>query len=156
MKELILLSAIPGAGKSTWANEYIKNHKNSFIISSDEIRKELGGSYQYFKEENKVWSLFLSRANDLAEKYDDVCVIMDSTLLDDDYRKMYLDATPSFDKHTLIYFDISFDLACKRNVERKEDKVVPQYAMDSLYRKFIKPSDDLIQLFDSYIVISED
>ena len=53
---MILLSAVPGAGKSTWAEAYKRENPNEkvFVVSSDEIRKELGGSYQYFKEEAKV------------------------------------------------------------------------------------------------------
>src|SRR5574344_2008460 len=102
MKKLIILTAIPGAGKSTWANQFILNNKNSYIVSSDEIRKEIGGSYQYFKEEDRVWKLFLERTHSYA-KLDDVNVILDSTNLNDYYRMMYLNETPDFDKHVLVY-----------------------------------------------------
>ena len=74
MRKMILLSAVPGAGKSTWAENYrrLNSDERVFIVSSDEIRKELGGSYQYFKEEAKVWSLFLERTNNYAKEYEDV------------------------------------------------------------------------------------
>ena len=91
MKKMILLSAVPGAGKSTWAENYkrLNPEERVFIVASDEIRKELGGSYQYFKEEAKVWQLFLGRANDYAKEYEDVTVILDSTNLTNKYRRMY-------------------------------------------------------------------
>ena len=115
MKKMILLSAVPGAGKSTWAENYKNSNpeENVFIVASDEIRKELGGSYQYFKEEARVWQLFLDRANDFAKQYEDVTVILDSTNLTNKFRQMYFEKTPDFDKHVLVYFDVTFEKAQK-------------------------------------------
>ena len=39
MKTFILLAAVAGCGKSTWANNFKKDHPNTFIVSSDELRK---------------------------------------------------------------------------------------------------------------------
>ena len=65
MKKVIIMSGIPGCGKSTWANNYIANNPKEkvFIVASDEIRKELGGKVQYFEEEDKVWNIFLTRTS---------------------------------------------------------------------------------------------
>lgn len=44
---LILTIGIPGSGKTTWCNEYLRNHPNgTFIISTDAIRQELTGTAQ--------------------------------------------------------------------------------------------------------------
>lgn len=44
---LILTIGIPGAGKSTWVKEYLEMYPNgTFVISTDEIRKELTGNEQ--------------------------------------------------------------------------------------------------------------
>lgn len=59
MRVCYILSSVPGSGKTTWALNFKATHLNTFIVSSDEIRKELGGSYQYFKEEERVWRIFL-------------------------------------------------------------------------------------------------
>lgn len=154
MKKLILLSALPGAGKSTWANTYMKQNPNErvYIVSSDEIRKELGGSYQYFKEEQRVWQLFLDRTNEYASKYDDVTVIMDSTNLTNNYRKMYFEKTPLFDKHVLLFIDCPYELALKRNLQRKEEKIVPEFAMEKLYKELEPVSKEASSLYDEYIV----
>lgn len=58
MKTLIIMSAVPGAGKSTWARQYQATHKNVFIVSSDEVRKEITGQYQDFSRQNEVWEAF--------------------------------------------------------------------------------------------------
>jgi len=39
-KKLIVLSGIPGSGKSTYAQEYVLNHPRSAIVASDAIRME--------------------------------------------------------------------------------------------------------------------
>lgn len=155
MRKMILLSAVPGAGKSTWAETYKRSNPEEkvFIISSDEIRKELGGTYQYFKEEAKVWELFLGRANEHAEQNEDVTVILDSTNLSNRYRQMYFEKTPLFDKHVLVYFDVSFDRACERNLSRHEMKVVPHYAMVRLYEELEPVDQETINLYDEYIEI---
>lgn len=155
MKKMILLSAVPGAGKSTWAENYKNSNpeENVFIVASDEIRKELGGSYQYFKEEARVWQLFLDRANDFAKQYEDVTVILDSTNLTNKFRQMYFEKTPDFDKHVLVYFDVTFEKACERNLSRHELKVVPQYAMVSLYEELEPVDQETINLYDEYIEI---
>lgn len=154
MKKMILLSAVPGAGKSTWAEKYKKNHLNTFIVSSDEIRKELGGSYKYFAEEEKVWKLFIERANSyLNFPLDNLTVILDSTLMNDYYREYYLKKTSGFDFHSLVFIDVPFDVAKERNVERIEDKVVPEEVLIRMYHDFERPSDRVISLFDSYQII---
>ena len=61
MRKIFVLSGIPGCEKSTWANKFkVENPNNTFIIASDDIRMEIGGAYQYFEEENRVWDLFSS------------------------------------------------------------------------------------------------
>ena len=68
MKTFILLAAVAGCGKSTWANNFKKDHPNTFIVSSDELRKELGGDYQNFDHEKEVWELFFSRIEGYAKE----------------------------------------------------------------------------------------
>lgn len=40
---LILLIGIPGSGKTTWVKEYMKTHPLTYVVSTDEIRKEFFG-----------------------------------------------------------------------------------------------------------------
>lgn len=156
MKKIIVLSALPGSGKSTWANAYIEANKdeNIFIISSDEIRKELGGSYKYFKEEARVWELFLSRAIEYGDNYENVTVILDSTNLTNNYRKLYFEKTPNFEKHVLVFFNIPYERACAQNFSRDEEKIVPEYAMEKLLKELEPVSQEVINLYDTYIEIN--
>ena len=55
MKTLIILSAMPGSGKSTWAKNYQSEHPHTLIISSDQIRYEITGSLTDFSKQNEEW-----------------------------------------------------------------------------------------------------
>ena len=61
MKTLIMLSAMPGSGKSTWAKAYQEAHPHTLIVSSDAIRYELTGQTQDFSKQKEVWELFSLR-----------------------------------------------------------------------------------------------
>lgn len=43
---IILTIGIPGSGKTTWVNEYIKTHPLTYVVSTDDLRKELTGFEQ--------------------------------------------------------------------------------------------------------------
>ncbi len=154
MKKLYVLTSVPGSGKSTWALNFKANNLNTFIVSSDEIRKELGGSYQYFKEEDRVWKIFYARANKYARENESCNVILDSTAMNDYYRELYIRKCKGFDKYILVYFDTPFSIARKRNENRMKDKQVPTAIFDNFLKNFKKPSPETIELFDEYLVIT--
>lgn len=155
MRTMILLSAIPGSGKSTWARAYQANHANTFIVSSDEIRKELFGSAQDFRNEQLVWKTYLNRLNNYAATMSDVNVIADATNLQNKYRKMYHDETPHFEKHILVYFDIPYDICLIQNKMREHERVVPDRAMESLKAELELPSKEIISLYDEYVIVKD-
>ena len=73
MKTLIMLSAIPAAGKSTWAKQYRDTHEEVYIVSSDEIRMELtGGDYHDRSKQALVWETFEPPAPFVLEQEDDL------------------------------------------------------------------------------------
>lgn len=120
MRTLILLSAIPGSGKSTWAREYQSAHSNTYIVSSDEIRLELLGSPSNFSNEKLIWATFVKRLNAYAEKSDNLTVIADATNLQNKYRLYYLEATPHFDRHVLVVFRVPYQVCLVQNKMRSK------------------------------------
>jgi predicted kinase len=60
MRTLIVLSAIPGSGKSTWAKKYQKEHANTFIVSpAMKFDSNSIGAVNDFRDERRVWDTFL-------------------------------------------------------------------------------------------------
>ena len=49
---LYILIGIPGSGKTYYANKFL-NKTNTVIVSTDEIRKELTGTYKFSYETNR-------------------------------------------------------------------------------------------------------
>lgn len=155
MATLILLSAIPGSGKSTWAKDYQKAHPNTYIVASDEVRFRVSGGEQNFQNEPLVWETFLKELNAHVDEKD-CTVIADATNLQNRYRRNYRELTPGYDKHVLVVFHIPFDLCMKQNRMRAAHRIVCDEAMYSLQAEFEEPTQEIIDLYDEYIDIHED
>jgi len=153
MRTFILLSAIPGAGKSTWAKQFKSEYPNTFIVSSDEIRKERFGAVNNFQHEKEVWEIFLATINHYAETMDEVTVIGDATNLENRFREYYFKNTPRFDKHILVLFDVPYEICLIQNQMRTSDRIVPLQAMERMKTQLEFPSPEVLQMYDQYILV---
>lgn len=151
MGTLILLSAVPGSGKSTWSRAYQRAHPNTYIIASDEIRERVAGAVNHFQCEDLVWETFLKELQ--SHQGEDCTVIADSTNLQNKYRRYYLQETPGYDKHVLVLFDVPFDVCMVQNRMRPAERIVPDDAMRSLLDEFEKPTQAVIDLYDEYYIV---
>ena len=148
MKTLIMLSAMPGSGKSTWAKAYSEAHPHTLIVSSDEIRYELTGTTQDFSKQKEVWELFSLRIHEYAKKYDDVTVILDALNDLNCLREKYVKENPEFDRYELVVFPRTVEEIRYWNKQRKECSVVPDDQLELLVKKWEQPSEEVIKLFD--------
>ena len=154
MKQLIILSAVPGSGKSTWAKKYQATHPNTYIISSDEIRFELTGQYQDFSKQKEVWEEFENRLLNYSKQDGNFTVILDAVIDLNSLRKKYYDLGKDFDRKILVILRKPLELLKKLNKERKEDKWVPEDVLINLYNKFEEPTKDLLEIFDEWEYIT--
>ena len=154
MKTLIMLSAVPAAGKTTWAKSYQKNHENVYIINSDDVRMELtGGVYQDRSKQKEVWELFEKRIHEYANKGDDVTVILDALNDVNSVRYKYLSTTPEYDYKILVLFPTTLDKSQKFNGERPWPNKVPDDVLVELVNKFEEPSPEVLDLVNEVITI---
>ena len=148
MKTLIMLSAIPASGKSTWAKEYKDTHPNTYIVSSDEVRLELThGDYHDRSKQKEVWELFEKRIHEYGA-IDNVTVILDALNDVNEVRLKYLSTTPEFDKKILVLFPSTYEKSQKYNGMRDPDARVPEEALVMLVNKFEPPSQEVLALVD--------
>ena len=95
MKKLILVCGPAAIGKSTFCNKYAIEHPEEVVkvISADEVRKEMCGSYKKFPP-NKNMSPVYEKIIELAKEYyytmDNVTVMLDTTLLYDKLRLFFI------------------------------------------------------------------
>lgn len=152
MKTLYVLSACPGCGKSTYAHKIKNENKNCFIISSDEIRKNLTGSYQDFSKDKLLWEEFEHKVIEYSN-IDDVTVVLDAAIDSDELRKKYYKLGQNYDKRILVVFKKSLKEVLKNNKDRKEEKWVPEDVVIKMFNRFEMPSKEIVDLFDEYIYI---
>lgn len=148
MKTLIILSAMPGSGKSTWAKRYKEEHPHTFIVSSDEIRYEITGTSQDFSRQNEVWELFSLRIHEYAKKYDDVTVILDALNDLNCLREKYVKDNPEFDRYELVLFPRTKQQIMFYNKQRAETSIVPDDQLEKLIKKWEEPSPEVLTLFN--------
>ena len=153
MATFILLSAIPGSGKSTWAAAYAKAHPNTYIVSSDDLRIEITGHANDLSKDNLVWSTFLERILSHKEEKD-ATVIADATMINNHYRDYYYQQTKDFDKHVLVVWNLPFEQAEKQNESREKEKVVPIKVMRNMAKFFEPVSRQVREEYDEIIEIS--
>lgn len=154
MKTLIAMTAIAGAGKSTYAKHYKMNHvdENVFIVSSDAIRKELTGVYNNLNFEDQVWEIYFKRINEIRDANDNCVIIADSTNIYNKFRKQ-LGIIPGFDVKKLVVITKDLDLCLKKNRERNPEKFVPEDAIKSMYQRWEKVDEETAALFDEVIYL---
>lgn len=148
MKTLIMLSAIPASGKSTWAKRYQSSHPSTYILSSDEIRMELtNGVYHDRSKQKEVWETFERRIHEYGE-IPNVTVILDALNDLNDIRLKYLSTTPEYDRKILVLFPSSMERSQKYNRQRMEEVRVPDGVLEMLVNKFEQPDERVFNLVD--------
>ena len=143
MKTLIMLSAFPASGKSTWAKKYKLEHNNVVILNSDEIRMEIThGDYADHSHQKEVWELFEKRIHENGQ-IDDVTVILDALNDVNEVRLKYLTTTPEFDKKILVMFPSNLEKSQKLNGLRDPLVRVPDGILVQLVNKFEEPNEEV-------------
>lgn len=136
MNKLIMLIGLPASGKTSFTKTLQCSYKNDDIeiISSDAIRKELFGSEEEQKYNNKVFEEVYKRAR-FSIQHKKITVI-DATNLNRKRRINFIKTMPKCEVEAVL-FAIPFELCCERNAAR--ERVVPQEAMERMYRSFQPP-----------------
>ena len=144
-KKLIILSGIPGSGKSTYANEYVRNHPDSFIVGSDQIRMDLFKRVDDFTKEDLVWAKFEGLIFEKAKTFS--TIIADSSATTNVRRLRWLNLfRETFDIIELVYFEVPFRVCLERNEKRHLS--IPYDDMLTMKESFEKPSKEVIKAFD--------
>ena len=141
MANLIILSGIPGAGKSTFINKH--NWGGPIIVlSTDLIRKQLTGDASNLSKDTEVWKYVYGA---LEHPHSDVTYIVDATNLVAKRRKSYLPYKKNFDNIKLYCLLVDLEVALERN--EKRTRHVPEDVIISMHQSLLKNMDidDLIQ-----------
>lgn len=134
-----MLIGLPGSGKSHYANEYIKTHSGTIVISSDDIRQELWGDANDQQNPSQVFDEMFIRT--VAAMKRGMNVIYDATNLVAKTRKTTLTRLRQTLDHDFIAVAdvIVCSLSeCKRR-QGDRDRKVPDEVIDRMVRQFQTP-----------------
>ena len=152
MNRLIVLSGVPGSGKSYFSSALKKEKSgNVYVISSDQLRLELLGNQQDLSQETRIWAAFYSLAEEYS-KIKDAIVVLDATNAKKMYRldniRKYKD---KYDEIDLVCFQLEKDLVLKQNRERENP--IPEDALIRLISEFELPGKEEKEFYNHIDVI---
>ena len=147
MNYLVVLSGVPGSGKSYFSNALRENkEKHVYVISSDQIRKEITGDQRDMSQDKLVWKIFYSLVKTYSDDQNGI-VILDATNAKKEYRleniKPFRDLYNEID---LVCFQIDRETVLKQNRER--EFALPEEVMVQLIDEFEKPDEEEKAFFD--------
>lgn len=142
MNKLVVLSGVPGSGKS-YISLLIKDRVRNghvYVVSSDALRTLICGSQKCFAYDDLMWNMYY----DLAKVYSrdkNGIVILDSTNAKRIFRIEKLKPIKkSFDEVVLVTFNLNKMTVMRQNMDRE----------------FPIPSDALERLIDEYEHVNEE
>ena len=135
---LILLCGIPGSGKSTYAEKYIKTHPNTVHLSSDRIRAELWGNEATQGDNNEVFSLMQFRAIEALNNYQSV--VYDATNVTRKDRSCIIALCPKFAKIECHIIWAPIETCIERDAAR--ERTVGKAVIDRMLKRFQAPYYD--------------
>lgn len=141
MADLYLMCGVPGAGKSTFLKNHIKEN-NTKVISRDKIRFSIvKPDEEYFSHEDKVLEIFWKQINEALATGKDTFV--DQTSLTPRARKWLLQHVEGYTYANIVWIDESLETCLERNEMRRGTRAyVPENVIRRMYNQFIEPSLD--------------
>ena len=151
MNKLVILSGVPGSGKSYFSTSLKSKRKHVYVVSSDKLRKEMLGSQRDLSDEKTVWKVLYELIK--AYSFDENgIVIMDATNVYVKYRIELFNMFKSYFKEIyLVYFSIKTETLIDQNEEREYP--VPIDVLQSFRKRLEPPSDKERKLFKDIFII---
>ncbi|MCR5184692.1 MAG: ATP-binding protein [Bacilli bacterium] len=154
MAKLILLSGVPGSGKSYFADAFRKAiGGHVYVVSSDALRYEVTGNQQNLDEDKLVWKMFYGMAHVYAMDKNGIC-ILDATNSVCKYRTSIIAPFRKlYEEIHLVAFDLDKDVVRSQNLNRLFP-IKPEI-LEELFEKYEYPNEQDDEFFDSVTMIKD-
>lgn len=155
MSKLVVLSGVPGSGKSYFSKS-LRNKKEGhvYIISSDALRDMVTGSQKNLSEDALMWKMFYELAKVYSADPKGI-VVLDATNRSLYYRiECVKELRKDFDEAVLVLFDIPKEVVKQQNLDREFP--VPEAVIDEYFDNFELPQKEDYEFFNNvYIATGE-
>ena len=154
MNRLIVLSGVPGSGKSYFSRKFKEAlKKHVYIISSDELRYKILGNQRDLSEDALIWQIYY----ELVKVYSvdkEGTVILDATHSKKIYRlDNILPYKPLYDQIDLICFRLDKEVVIEQNADRENP--IPPDALLKLIDAFEMPDEEEKAFYDHVDIIKD-
>ena len=154
MNKLIVLSGVPGSGKS-YISLLLKEKRKShlYIVSSDNLRAQVGGSQTNLDNEELVWAMYYELAKVYSLDKEGI-VVLDSTNSKTEFRvDKVVPIKDRFDEVDLVIFKLDKITVMEQNLDRKYP--IPSDALERLIDNFEDITDVDKKFFDNICVVNK-
>lgn len=155
MSKLILICGPAGIGKSTWCGRYCNAHpgESVFVLSADEFRKKLFGSYKQFPPNHNmkiIYDEMIRQARAILSAKENPTVILDTTMINDERRLYFVKQLMDFDERVLVLLRVKdVNILLEHNATRPEEKKVPVDVILDMNEHYYDPSPECLTYFTS-------
>ena len=151
MSKLVVLSGVPGSGKSYFSKALRKKKVGHvYIVSSDALRDLVTGNQQNLSEETLMWKMFYELAKVYSADPNGI-VVLDATNRNTEYRiNSVKELKSQFDEADLVIFDIPKEVVLKQNLEREFP--VPESVIEDYFSYFELPKKEDYEFFTNVFV----
>ena len=143
MTTILVLCGLPGTGKSTYVQSYLKQFPETVVCSTDDYIE------QYAKDRNSTYDDVFFEAIKMATEHmwkkfaeaiaNDQRIIMDQTNLTMKKRRQILSKVPHHYMKISVYFDPPDKKKWAENLANRPGKTIPRHIMDSMIQNVQKP-----------------
>lgn len=154
MNKLIVLSGVPGSGKS-YISLLLKEKRKShlYIVSSDNLRAQVGGSQTNLDNEELVWAMYYELAKVYSLDKEGI-VVLDSTNSKTEFRvDKVVPIKDRFNEVDLVIFKLDKITVMEQNLDRKYP--IPSDALERLIDNFEDITDVDKKFFDNIYVVNK-
>lgn len=140
-QKLILLVGPSAAGKSTFAEKYIRENPDTLYLSSDQLRKDLTGDENNQTVNGQVFGIIKSRTDENLKN--GKSVLIDAMGLNPKDRKDHLALAAKYNVPCIAYvFERTKEQLVKNQEKRasKGGRRVPDDVIDRMLQKYVRPS----------------
>lgn len=134
MKMLYLMQGVPGSGKSTIANVLADRYAGT-VLSTDSYRYR-DGTYEYSPETNAEFHRKCQKACVEEMQFGTEVIFIDNTNITRWQAEPYIQLARIYDYAVqAIRVDVDVEVAIERQLDRSEDRRVPEHVIRSMHEQ---------------------